>query len=694
MDQAATSTSTSLGDFPPELLLSVFSYLAPPYMRTKPKDAYSALTSCCLVNKKVNSLATLILYERIFLHWEPNGLLPFLLVTTPRLAAIPTTLYDFDIRAARERLNIVELRHLLGVCPNIVNVKLWSHYTPGAQVYALGAKGEGGGGVAGERKPLKRLEIRGLFETGTDELLWRFLESPPSSSLQHLSLHLDLPARPPRSPHARFSLERLTVRADGSRTIRKRKFPFTLTSLSLSTLHTLTLSSFFTTPDAHLSLTTLSVPFLMDDHPPSLAIFPNLKNLTLVMHSSGSITRNLRPFKTLDEAFPRLGGLLAPLALTHLTLISSASIWPKPDPSATASLPTIPTLENLDLSRFLVDLQTAADILRAIRKGSDVEPENDECWRGKTPIQASPIAYDLASSLLKLRELVKEAAVEGKAQLAVLPEAFLTSYPRHLGFRIGARTDEDREWFKKYVESSVKVPDDAEGQDWLSKNDEVVKGSEFEAFAVLAKTAKEFKIVSPLTLLFVYESKHRKLQPTAAERVVWSQGHARNASPFLSSGGKSTDNLPVVSTSIGKIGGLICWENFMPLARYAIYKKGVEIWTAPTADARDTWAPSMQHIAQEGRMFVVSANQFHQKSDYPADYPPHAQRTPEDPDVWSRGGSCIVDPLGRVLAGPLWDKEGILYADLDLSKLDGFKLDFDVVGHYGREDVFAFGVRE
>lgn len=218
--------------------------------------------------------------------------------------------------------------------------------------------------------------------------------------------------------------------------------------------------------------------------------------------------------------------------------------------------------------------------------------------------------------------------------------------------------------------------------------------------------------------------KHRKLIPTAAERVVWASSSATNPPAALDSTAPSTDNLPVVSTSAGRIGGVICWEHFMPLARYALYRKGVEVWVAPTADARPTWTPAMQFIAQEGRCFVVSANQFQRASDFPEDYP--ARRAGEaegrgGDEVWSRGGSCIVSPLGEILAGPLWDEEGVVYAEvrslftlslaistrastdspprtrsqIDLDDILGCKLDMDSAGsaHYSRDDLFSFSVR-
>ncbi|KDE07801.1 hypothetical protein MVLG_01898 [Microbotryum lychnidis-dioicae p1A1 Lamole] len=294
-------------------------------------------------------------------------------------------------------------------------------------------------------------------------------------------------------------------------------------------------------------------------------------------------------------------------------------------------------------------------------------------------IQASSCAYSLDESLEKLWTFTKEASDEGRAQLLVFPEAFLSAYPRHLAFAIGSRTYEQRDWYARYLESAVKIPPGAMGQrhgdqDRSETRDAPANDSdEFRAFRRICSIAEVFKV-------FLSDDRHHRTLP----RVVWSQGHAWNEDQQGSS-------LQVVDTPIGKIGGLICWETFMPLPRYALYQKGVEIWTAPTADARPTWAPAMQHIAQEGRCFVTS------------DAAPEAAEA----EVWSRflfylidfinsiisrGGSVIVDPLGTILAGPLWDKEGILYAEIDVSCIPGTKLDFDPVGHYAREDLFNFSV--
>lgn len=165
--------------------------------------------------------------------------------------------------------------------------------------------------------------------------------------------------------------------------------------------------------------------------------------------------------------------------------------------------------------------------------------------------------------------------------------------------------------------------------------------------------------------------KHRKLKPTAAERIIWGEGDG--------------SDLEVYKSEFGKISGLICWENYMPLARTFLYEKGVQIYLAPTADQRDNWQHSLKHIAVEGRCFVLGCNQYVEKKDYP-DLP--GEDISEFGEIMCKGGSVIVDPLGNTIAGPLWDKQGILTAELDMSLIAKAKLDFDAVGHYARNDVF------
>jgi nitrilase len=173
--------------------------------------------------------------------------------------------------------------------------------------------------------------------------------------------------------------------------------------------------------------------------------------------------------------------------------------------------------------------------------------------------------------------------------------------------------------------------------------------------------------------------KHRKIMPTAAERLIWGAGDG--------------STLTTIKTEIGTIGGLICWENYMPLARTFMYSKGVEIYLAPTADARERWNSTLRHISLEGRCFVLGCNQYVTKSMYPADLE-GIEDLEEHPEVICRGGSVIISPLGEMLAGPLYDREGILYADLDLAQVVRSRFDFDAVGHYSRPDIFQLHVDE
>jgi nitrilase len=291
-------------------------------------------------------------------------------------------------------------------------------------------------------------------------------------------------------------------------------------------------------------------------------------------------------------------------------------------------------------------------------------------------VQAASVAFDQTRTLEKARDLAADAARRG-AGLVVFPEAFVSAYPRGLSFgaTIGSRTPEGREQYRRYWESSVDVP-----------------GPAVEALARVAARSRVHLVMGVVerdggtlycTVLFFapdgrYLGKHRKLMPTASERLVWGFGDG--------------STLPVLDTAIGRLGAAICWENYMPLLRMALYAKGIELYCAPTADARDTWLPTMQHIALEGRCFVLSCNQFARRCDYPADY---ATAFGDDPDtVLSRGGSCIVGPLGQVLAGPHFEGECILTADLDRGEIARAKYDFDVVGHYARPDVFRLHVNE
>ena len=291
-------------------------------------------------------------------------------------------------------------------------------------------------------------------------------------------------------------------------------------------------------------------------------------------------------------------------------------------------------------------------------------------------VQAGPVPFDRPRSLAKALSLVAEAAAQG-AELAVFPEAFLTAYPKGLDFgaRVGMRSPEGRREFRRYFESAIDVP-----------------GPETEALAAAARQHSVYLVIGAIereigtlyctALFFGPEgrllAKHRKLMPTAMERLVWGFGDG--------------STLPVLDTPLGKIGAVICWENYMPLLRAAMYAKGVQLYCAPTVDDRDTWIPTMQHIAIEGRCFVLSACQFIRRGDYPADYQAAQGEAPET--VLIRGGSVIVNPMGRIVAGPNYEGECIQVADLDLGEIAEGKYDLDVAGHYARPDVFRLVVNE
>ena len=305
-----------------------------------------------------------------------------------------------------------------------------------------------------------------------------------------------------------------------------------------------------------------------------------------------------------------------------------------------------------------------------------VEATTDSQLRRVAVVQAAPILFDTPKSLQKLADLTADAANQ-QAELVVFPEAFVGGYYKghDFGVSVGIRSPEGRDEFRRLFESAVEVPGQA--TEFIGN-----VARDHSVHLVVGVIEREGGTLYCTALFFGPEGallgKHRKLMPTAMERVIWGSGDG--------------STLPVVSTKIGKLGSVICWENYMPLLRTAMYAKGIELYCAITVDDRDTWLPTVTHIALEGRCFVLSACQFLQRSDLPPSYP--TQRFPASQDVLIRGGSCIIGPLGQLLAGPKYGEEGILTADLDWADLARAKFDFDVVGHYGRPDVFKLEVNE
>ena len=291
-------------------------------------------------------------------------------------------------------------------------------------------------------------------------------------------------------------------------------------------------------------------------------------------------------------------------------------------------------------------------------------------------VQAAPVLFDTPRSLRKLADLAADAARKG-AELVVFPEAFVGGYPKghDFGVSLGIRTPEGRDEFRRYFESAVEMP--GPGAERIAA---VARGHGIHL--VVGVVEREGGTLYCTAAIFGPDGsllgKHRKLVPTALERVIWGSGDG--------------STLPVVATPLGRVGAVICWENYMPLLRTAMYAKGVELYCAVTVDDRETWVPTVRHIALEGRCFVLSACQFLRRADLPPGYP--AGRLPASQDVLIRGGSCVVGPLGELLAGPVYGEECVLAATLDRADLARAKFDFDVVGHYARPDVFRLEVNE
>jgi nitrilase len=296
-------------------------------------------------------------------------------------------------------------------------------------------------------------------------------------------------------------------------------------------------------------------------------------------------------------------------------------------------------------------------------------------------VQAAPALFDRDATVEKVCRLAAQAAARG-ARLILFPEAFIPAYPRGLSFGtvVGGRTAEGRRTWQAYWANAVDVP----GPATQALGEAAREANAYLAVGVIERDSYFSRGTLYCTLLYFGPSGrllgiHRKLKPTAAERLIWGEGDG--------------STLTVVETEFGKIGGLICWENYMPLARMAMYGKGVDIFLAPTADARETWQATLRHIACEGRCFVLGCNQFVTKSMYPAGLI-GAEDLAGQPEIICRGGSAIVSPLGAVVAGPLYDREDILLADLDLGEIPRSRFDFDVTGHYARPDVFQLTVNE
>lgn len=293
-------------------------------------------------------------------------------------------------------------------------------------------------------------------------------------------------------------------------------------------------------------------------------------------------------------------------------------------------------------------------------------------------VQAEPVMFDKAAGVEKALRYIREAAAN-KAELIVFPELFIPGYPigMNFGFSMGKRTEAGRVDWRRYYDASILAGD-----------------VEFEQLAEAAKEAKAYVSIGfseqDAVSGTLYNSNaifapdgtynvHRKLKPTGSERVVW--------------GDANRDYFPVTQTPWGPIGSLICWESYMPLARVALYQKGITIYISPNTNDNPEWQATIQHIAIEGKCYFINADMLVRKSSYPADLLT-ASDIKDLPDMVCRGGSCIIDPYGHYATEPVWDEETVIYADLDMRLPVSCKMEHDAVGHYARPDVLELIVHE
>lgn len=292
-------------------------------------------------------------------------------------------------------------------------------------------------------------------------------------------------------------------------------------------------------------------------------------------------------------------------------------------------------------------------------------------------VQASPVFLDRDATVEKAARLIEKAAGDG-AGLIVFPETFVPTYPDWV-WRTTPFSGQSAELFARLLDQSVVVPSPATE----ALGEAAARASAYVSIGVNERDADGSTLYNT-QLYFTPDgslaAKHRKLVPTGGERLVWGMGDG--------------STLDIIETPFGRLGGLTCWENYMPLARAALYAQGIDIYLAPTWDNSDVWVASMQHIAKEGRMFVVGVNFCIRGSDVPADIPHRDDLYGGDDDWLSRGNSVIVGPHGNVLAGPLVGEEGIITAELDASEARAARHQFDPVGHYARPEVLQLRVNK
>lgn len=293
-------------------------------------------------------------------------------------------------------------------------------------------------------------------------------------------------------------------------------------------------------------------------------------------------------------------------------------------------------------------------------------------------VQAAPVLFNKSACLAKALALIEEAAGHG-AGLIVFPELFIPGYPYGMtfGFTVGSRTEEGRRDWKRYYDASILAGgEEAQALAEAAKKHGVYLSIGIsERDPVTATLYNSNLMISPEGVIM----NHRKLKPTGSERVVW--------------GDADRDFFPVMDTPWGPMGSMICWESYMPLARCALYQKGVTLYISPNTNDNPEWQDTIRHIAIEGHCYFINCDMFFTKDTYPGDLA-GADEVRRLPETVCRGGSCVIDPSGHAVTDVLWDREGILYAELDMQKVPASRMEHDVCGHYARPDVLKLSFRD
>lgn len=291
-------------------------------------------------------------------------------------------------------------------------------------------------------------------------------------------------------------------------------------------------------------------------------------------------------------------------------------------------------------------------------------------------VQMEPAIFDKAACVRKVLGYIDECAAKG-AEFIVFPELCIPGYPYGLtfGFTVGSRKPDGRKDWKRYYDNSLL----ADGEEMRAIIDSAVKNGVYVSLGYSERDAVSGTLYNSNMLISPDGEalNHRKLKPTGAERVVW--------------GDADKDYFPIMDTPWGPVGSLICWESYMPLARVALYGKGVSIYISPNTNDNPEWQNTIRHIAIEGHCYFVNADLFFTKKDYP-----QTEGGEEEiarlPELVCRGGSCVIDPFGHEASETIWDKEGVIYAELDMQKVPASRMEFDACGHYARPDVLSLSV--